>query len=241
MTYPVTVSNLSTTTSEKSLSEFFTFCGKIASIQFDQATLSAVISFERQQAAKTALMLNGGSLDGATITVASDAFADEPEHETAEVNNEPGYEQHDKPRAGIVAEILAKGYALSDQILHKAIEVDKKQGISTRFLNYIRGLDTTIGQRIGGPEATVSGKAKEALAQGQEQAKTFDEQHSITKQAGDYYAKAVSSPLGQKVFAFYTTAAKQVADVHEEAKRIRTAEKEREAAASGSVPPATSA
>lgn len=78
-------------------------------------------------------MLNGGTLDGATIHVAS-----EDEDETMERRQSFGgagdthYEQHDKPRAGIVAELLAKGYVLSEQILHKAIDIDQKQ-VSTPF------------------------------------------------------------------------------------------------------------
>ena len=76
-------------------------------------------------------MLNGGTLDGATISVTSDSVSEEHPHEAdahdASATTTEGYEQHDKPRAGIVAELLAKGYILSEQILHKAIEVDQKQ------------------------------------------------------------------------------------------------------------------
>ncbi|KIM24686.1 hypothetical protein M408DRAFT_17535 [Serendipita vermifera MAFF 305830] len=258
MSYPVTVSQLSPTTSEKSLSEFFSFCGKIRSIHYDSNAHTATVTFEKREAAKTALMLNGGTLDGATISVHSDSVSDEHNEGhnppygapgTSSPEDAPGYEQHDKPRAGIVAELLAKGYVLSEQILHKAIEVDQKQGISTRFLNYIKGLDTTIGQKIGGPEDTVSGKAKSVVAQGHAQAKSIDEQHGISKQAGDYYSRAIASPLGQKVLAFYTTASKQVVDVHEEAKRIAALEKEKagqteqtgDTTEHTGVPPATTA
>ena len=41
-----------------------------------------------------------------------------------------------------------------------------------------------------------------------------------------YYAKALSSPFGQKVKAFYTTTSKQVLDIHEEARRIAEAHKQ---------------
>ena len=87
----------------------------------------------------------------------------------------------------------------------------------------------------------MSGKAKEVVDQGYAQAKSIDEQHGITKQTSDYYSRAVQSPFGQRVVAFYTQAAKQVADVHEEAKRIADSEKEKAAQASSteaeSVPP----
>jgi hypothetical protein len=70
-------------------------------------------------------MLNGGTLDGATIHVGSDSVTEDQERPTTAEGDH--IEQHDKPRAGIVAEMLAKGYVLTDTILHKAIEVDQKQ------------------------------------------------------------------------------------------------------------------
>jgi len=242
-TYQVTVSQLSNTSSEKSINEFFSFCGRISTVEYEPTNHVAHIIFEKQQAAKTALMLNGGTLDGATIHVHSDTVTDEHSDERPMSAEGPDstWEQHDKPKAGIVAELLAKGYVLSETILHKAIAIDQKQGISSRFISYIRGLDTSIGHKIGGPDTTVSSKAKETLASGQAQvqalneqhgitrrAQTFDEQHGITRQATDYYSKAIASPFGQKVVAFYTTATKQVQDVHEEAMRIAQAEKEKQ-------------
>jgi len=188
-------------------------------------------------------MLNGGALDGVHLTVTSDSVKmDEPDSHHSDQTHAP-VEQSDKPRAGIVAEILAKGYTVSDHVVHRAIEYDKQQGISTRFITYIRGLDSAVGAKIGGPDTTVSGKARDALVQSHARAKTIDEQHHITSQAKDYYTRAMNSPFGQKVFTFYTELTKQVSDVHEEAKRIASLEKEKEQAAEGmeasATPPAT--
>jgi hypothetical protein len=47
-----------------------------------------------------------------------------------------------------------------------------------------------------------------------------------------YYARALGSPFGQRVRAFYTSTSKQVQDIHEEARRISTVHK------SGTVAPA---
>jgi len=179
-------------------------------------------------------MLNGGTLDDVHLTVTSDSVQmDEPDqHDHAHGS----VEQSDKPRAGIVAEILSKGYSLSEGIVSRAIDYDKQQGISTRFINYIRGLDSTVGAKIGGPDATVSARAREALAQSHARAKSIDEQHHITSQAKDYYTRAISSPFGQRVLAFYTDLSKQVSDVHEEAKRISALEKEKEKVAESTTP-----
>jgi hypothetical protein len=40
-----------------------------------------------------------------------------------------------------------------------------------------------------------------------------------------YLSQALASPFGQKVKSFYTTTSKQVVDIHEEARRIATEQK----------------
>jgi len=201
-------------------------------------------------------MLNGGTLDGSSIHVASDqVLPDEPDSEGA------GFEQSDKPRAGIAAEYLARGYVLSDQILQRAIQIDQEQGISTRFLTWWKEMDATLGAKLGGPEphlvsakaaAVASGVSEKvggayaaardrasetvgpAYAAARERASSIDEERGISKQAGEYYNKAVTSeyyvnavnsPYATKVVEFYTNTTKQVADLREEASRIAAQQK----------------
>ncbi|KAJ3485840.1 hypothetical protein NLI96_g4663 [Meripilus lineatus] len=222
-TNSVNVSNVAPTTTEKHLHDFFTFCGTITSIDFHADSHSAVIHFEKPQAAKTALMLNGGTLDGSHLSVTSDTVhQDTPEEDSAAHSSPDGVDQTDKPRAGIAAEYLAKGYTLSDQILQRAIELDNKQGISRRFLSYFQSLDTSLGARALGPGKTISGGLQGTIAH----AKEVDEQKGYSKQATDYYSRALSSPLGQRVKEFYTSTSKQIHDIHDEARRIADTHKE---------------
>ncbi|CAE6346172.1 unnamed protein product [Rhizoctonia solani] len=245
-THSVHVANLAETTTEKNLSDFFTFCGKITSIDFDSKAHAATVHFESPNAAKTALMLNGGTLDGSAITVTSETEHEDLPHQEHHDETTP-IQQTDKPRAAIAAEYLAKGYTLSDNILQKAIDLDQKQGISQRFLNYLRSFDRTLGEKLFGHKETpageqekgtagetsetgaaagiarhptVSGKAQETVAGIRDRAKAMDEEKGYSKQASSYYERAINSPLGQKVFAFYSSTSKQVLDIHEEAKRI---------------------
>jgi hypothetical protein len=190
-------------------------------------------------------MLNGGTLDGSSIQVASDqVLPDEPDSDAA------GLEQSDKPRAAIAAEYLAKGYLLSDQILQRAIDIDKERGLSQKWVDFWSNLDKTLGEKLGGPEphlasAKVSAAVGGAWAGARERASSIDEERGISKQAGeyynkavtsdyytkagavtsDYYVKAVSSPFAQRVVEFYTSTTKQVAEVHEEARRIAAEQK----------------
>jgi len=177
-------------------------------------------------------MLNGGTLDGSPLTVSAeveDLNEEDPSHQQEHARE--GVEQSDKPRAGIAAEYIAKGYVLSDQVLHHAIELDNKHGISKTFLTYFHSVDTTVGQKTLGPDQTISGKVQEGISVGIGHAKTIDEQKGISKRAGDYYARALGSPFGQRVRAFYTSTSKQVQDIHEEARRIAAEHKP------GTLPP----
>ncbi|CCO30648.1 hypothetical protein BN14_04678 [Rhizoctonia solani AG-1 IB] len=128
--------------------------------------------------------------------------------------------------------------------------MDKRQGISKRFLGYLHSLDQTIGEKLFGHKETtageqqdkekgtagetsdtgaaagiarhptVSGKAQETVAGIRDRAVAIDEQKGYSKQASSYYERAINSPFGQKVLAFYSSTSKQVLDIHEEAKRI---------------------
>jgi len=216
----VNVSNISSTTTKEQLYEFFSFCGDIKSIDLKpegDSKQSAVITFTKHSAANTALMLNDGTLDGEKLHITSDVQHNN--HKEQQERSAP-FEQSDKPRAGIAAEYLAKGYKLSDHILQRAIEIDNKQGISKRFLDYIHSLDTSLGQKALGPEQTVSGKVQSTLKEAQDKAKTIDEQKGYSKIAHEYYSKAISSPFGKSVLDFYTSTSKQVRDIHEEARRM---------------------
>ncbi|KIJ54793.1 hypothetical protein M422DRAFT_24683 [Sphaerobolus stellatus SS14] len=239
MSYSVKVANLNPTTAKENLSDFFSFCGKITSIDHDAASKTATINFEKSSAAKTALMLNGGTLDGNHLEVTSDNVAAESAEHHEEHADGAHFDQSDKPKAGIAAEYLAKGYTLSDNILQRAIELDAQQGISARFLSYMRSIDTTLGSKVVGPEQTISGKVQQTLTDAQSKAKDVDQQKGITETAQSYYTKALQHPFGKKVFEFYTSTTKQIQDIHEEAKRI--AEHQKGATGTTATPPTATA
>jgi hypothetical protein len=213
----VNVSGIAPSTTETQLHDFFTFCGQISSIQRDKGT--AAIAFEKSSAAKTALMLDGGNLDGSSLSVKSDVVHQD-DHKPP-LPHEHHIEQSDKPRAGIAAEYLARGYTLSDHILTRAIEIDNTQGISKRFLSYFQHLDKTAGHHTIGPGQTISGQLQAGMNAATQHAKGLETQ--------GYYAKAMQSPLGLQVRNFYTTTSKKVRDIHEEARRISSQHKEKAA------------
>lgn len=180
-TYDVHVADIAPQTTQEHLNEFFSFCGKIAALDFDAATQRATIRFEKPGAAKTALMLNGGALDGAHLAVTSPIAHDHPEPDS----HHSGIEQTDKPRSAIAAEYLARGYTLSDQVLQKAIAIDNEKGISKRFLEYFWSIDKTVGEKTLGREQTISGALQEGVKHAEERARQVDQQRGISTKATD--------------------------------------------------------
>jgi len=71
---------------------------RITSVDHEPSSTTATIHFEKASAAKTALMLNGGSLDGSHLEVTSDAFSDSVDHD--EHGDPTHIDQSDKPKAG---------------------------------------------------------------------------------------------------------------------------------------------
>ena len=109
-------------------------------------------------------------------------------------------------------------------MIQRAIEADKANGISSRFLDFIRSLDKKAGEAVAGPEKTLSGKAHEVVdplvASVVGKTKEVDQNRGISKQASDIYSRGLATDIGKKVWSFYTETTKQVADVHNEARRI---------------------
>ncbi|GAA5903918.1 hypothetical protein JCM6882_001349 [Rhodosporidiobolus microsporus] len=220
-THAVTVTGLAPSTTKDTLEHFFSFCGKIVTITHEGDT--AKIEFAKESAAKTSLMLTGGILEGQEITVSSDDVEApklanvKPLESTAQTPAEKDgheIEQEDKPHSAKIAEYLAHGYTIGDQAISKAIEADKSYGISQRFLSFFNPLREKAQPHVE--------KATAKLAE-------VDEKQGLSLKAkagliigSKYYTAALNSPVGAKVHAFYTSAAKQVTDVHEEALRIKT-------------------
>lgn len=102
----------------------------------------------------------------------------------------------------VIAEYLAHGYILKDNILHRAAKLDGKslpsneieshwdtdsvteeKNISPRFLKFLRGWDESIGTRFLGPDKTVSGHVAGLANTATGKAREFDQQKGISQSA----------------------------------------------------------
>lgn len=224
----VHVKNIGSATEDKEIKDFFSFCGKIANIDItaaDDSTKNATVTFEKETAARTALLLNQTSLGGKEISVTSETAPSDSspdatkglEPTTAEGvpgdGTTPVLTQEEKPRARILAEVLAHGYLVAETGLQKAIALDEQHGISARFLQTLRRLDERTGAR--------------------DHARAADETYGLTARAsslltglGSYFERASHTPTGRKVVEFYATSQRQVQDVYNEARRLAELKKE---------------
>ncbi|CAI6048851.1 hypothetical protein V2G26_008796 [Clonostachys chloroleuca] len=214
----VHVTNIASATSDSEIKDFFSFCGKITDIKVtaEGETKSADVSFEKETAAKTALLLNSTQLGSSHISVTSPtgSVEDDGSHFTKNVDRDSDeITQEEKPRARILAEYLAQGYVVGDAAIQRALELDSTHGVSSRFLNTIQTLDQKY-------HAT-------------DRAKATDQTYGLSNRANNfflglnsYFEKATNTPTGKKLAKFYEDGQKQVQEVHTEARRLADLKKE---------------
>lgn len=219
-----TPSNMSTTvhvegidhaTSDKEIRDFFSFCGKIKDIKVTpsgdapNSTKSATVTFEKETAAKTALLLDNTQLGRVQVHVSAskelEQLGDEKEGEDIP--------QEDKPRSRILAEYLAHGYHISDQVIARGIALDQQHGISNRFMKALTDFD-------GKYHAT-------------EKTRAMDDKYKVSERAqsawmgmSSYFDKTLNTPTGQKLRGFYDQGQRQVMDVHNEARHLANLKKQ---------------
>ncbi|KAL2134008.1 hypothetical protein VTI74DRAFT_1261 [Chaetomium olivicolor] len=213
MATTVHVKNIGAKANDKEIKDFFSFCGKISSIDIatEGTFRTATVRFEKETAARTALLLNHTQLGGSEITVTGDGVSTPP-HESSSTDDAtdraaPVLTQEEKPRSRILAEVLAHGYLVADQGLQKAISLDQQHNISSRFVATLKQLDEKT-------HAT-------------DHARAADASYGITQRASSlltglssYFEKAKDTPTGKRIVGFYTTGSRQVQDIHNEARRL---------------------
>jgi len=217
MSQTVHVKGISSQTSEKEVRDFFSFCGKIQSLSVTpesddaNADQSASVTFEKETAAKTALLLDNTQLGPAQVHVSSAANLDQASGGktagSADEHDKDDISQEDKPRSRILAEYLAQGYTVSDKAIERAIALDQQHGVSNRFMSAL----TTFNDKY-----QVTGKAQQV-----------DQKYGVSNRAQQgwlgltsYFDKAASTPTGSKLRTFYESGSKQVLDVHNEARHL---------------------
>jgi len=222
----VVVKDISPASSEKTVKDFFLFCGKIKEfeLQKDESTgkQTALVLFDREPAAKTATLLTNALIDDSHITV-------EPYFKDAiSVSGEELHagSQEDKPKTEIIAEYLAAGYRLQDHVVANCIEYDQKYNVSETVKNYLLRLQEIVKQLDEKYKVTetITTKATE-----------IDVKYSVQDKVKTTVEQVQQHPVTQRVTGLAAETYTQVLAVHEEAKRIAAEKKAVAIAASTSV------
>lgn len=241
----VTVSHVSKSVAAPKLKEFFAFCGVIRLVDELGADENGYnkyrVNFELEKALSTALLLNDAELDSVPIVVKEESlpsYDDLPDKQegagdhkiqslslekadAATITGDSDYDdilQEEKPKLAILAQLLALGYLLSDDLINRAVKFDNEKGYTTKFKSFLTDLD----QKYVGSQEPGS-HANRGLNKAQEQFNTLHlsfQGLSYQQKLQYYFDKASSHPFGAKVHEFYKQISKEVQDVHREAKRL---------------------
>jgi RNA recognition motif-containing protein len=217
MSKKVVVTDISEKASEKIVKDFFLFCGKIKEFELIKEESNdkqlAYVTFERDTAAKTALMLTNAVIGDSQITV-------RPADDGLSCNDDPddGDIQASKPKAAIFAEILAAGYTLQDTIIEKGIEFDAKYGFSNYFKQYLAQIQANLknlDQQYKVTE-TVTTRATDI----NNKYSVLNGAKYVIDQAQDKVNNFLETSAGKMICEYLFCTQKQVSDVQSLARKI---------------------
>jgi len=147
-TKAVFVANISPNATEKTVSDFFSFCGRITKLTLRReatgdGSQEAIVVFETDSAAKTALLLTNALIVDRPITVvphvSSSVDTEGGEVSQKEVPQEDITNRtftapdHERSKTSVVASMLAAGYVLGTDSVAKARDFDEKHMISLQL------------------------------------------------------------------------------------------------------------
>jgi len=140
----VFVANISPNATEKTVSDFFSFCGRITRLTLRRETNSvdgaqeAVVVFETDAAARTALLLTNALIVDRPITVisytpsSSEVVLEEKGGENITVRPQ-SVPDSERTKTSVVASMVAAGYVLGSDAIGRAKEIDEKHMISLQI------------------------------------------------------------------------------------------------------------
>jgi len=218
----VYVTNISPNANEKTVSDFFSFCGKISKlfVNKETETSSAVVEFETESAAKTALLLTNAlivdrpitvvpytstpstqqSATGATVDVVPPKAPGTPvaHHDITQrdFNDVP---DDQRSKTSVVASLLAAGYVLANDVLTKATEYDDKHNISLQARVAVEQIKVKVHEFD--QQHHISEKATQLTTAATEKAKQIDATYHVTEKAqlAAQQAKQTAETAAQKL------------------------------------------
>ncbi|KAJ1729043.1 Protein vip1 [Coemansia biformis] len=218
---------------EKTVREFFTFCGTIDTLELqkqESGAQSALIKFESTEAAKTALLLSHALINQEPIEVsplypethepatpppgargAADVPPQVPRATTAADTNYEG-----KPALYVAHELLAAGYMLGERVLSRASKFDAKYRATDRTQSQARSLDN---------QYKLSGYLQQ-----------WDDKFKVSNRAKSAFDKVQGHPVGQKVLFTVNEAYQSALQLSKDARDIAERKRANDERIFGKIP-----
>jgi len=194
--FAVQVNNISPNANEKTVSDFFSFCGKITKLYLDKElgkdTSTAIVEFETESASKTALLLTNALIVDRPIAVLpyppKDSSPAEPTPPPTPVPEDRithrdfgGVKDEDRTKTSVLASMVASGYVLAQDALEKAKQYDEEHSITLQLkvgVEHLKVKAHEIDQQYG-----ISEKAAHVKHEAFEKAKSLDDTYKISEKA----------------------------------------------------------
>jgi len=194
--FAVIVTNISPSANEKTVSDFFSFCGKITKLYLDKEegkdTYKAVVEFESESASKTALLLTNALIVDRPILVnpylPRELYPQEvppspgtPVPEEKITHRDFGVKDEERTKTSVIASMIASGYVLASDALNKAKNYDDEHNITLQLkvgVEQIKVKAHEIDQQY-----KISEKANAVKEKTKEKAKKIDEEFKISEKA----------------------------------------------------------
>jgi len=235
--HAVYVTNISPGANEKTVSDFFSFCGKITKLYLKKEenaeTSSAVVQFETESAAKTALLLSNALIVDRPINVLPYPSPEENESTSQIVQQvitqtPPAPEhtitqrQFDVPdehrtKTSVLASMLAAGYILGNDAVNKAKDWDEKSNFTLKAqiaVENIKGKAHQVDQKFGISDkmAKIKISAKEKVHKLDEEFKLTEKKEKVANSIKQTVDKVQQNPTVAKVSSAVTSTAHNISN-----------------------------
>jgi len=190
----VLVGNISPSANEKTVSDFFSFCGKINQLYLTkdgEQSSSAIVQFDTESAAKTALLLTNALIVDRPITVVPYMNVEGQKNPIPDSSNQVPPSQitqrefpvpdDERSKTSVIASLIASGYVMASDTLTQAKEFDEKHMLSLQAkvaMEKIKVKAHEVDQQFG-----ISEKVAAVKTSATEQVKKIDEGLHISETA----------------------------------------------------------
>jgi len=207
MNFIVEVLNLSPKATEAILSDFFSFCGRVQAVKItkeeNEASARALVTFTDKSSIDTALLLNQAFIIDRPISISIYKPKEENPVDMIILNEVPPNEKsiqvkeawnaEDKPKASIIASLLASGYILATDTMTRAKEFDEKR---TNIRTRAHSMNEKY--KLSEKASNLSDKASHLSDKAKEKGKEFDSKYHISDKlhtAGDSISSTAKKAL----------------------------------------------